>query len=97
MIFALVDFYAIIFDFINQAIFFIYLAAPKARKIAFQRLGMTKSIISVSVYVLDKLVNLFECLFVLRLPIDELFPGFFVKLYFHFAIASNSSIVFSTK
>lgn len=48
MILALIDFYAVSIDFVDEPVLLVNLAAPPAGKIPFQRFWMTKPRVSVA-------------------------------------------------
>ena len=70
-------------DFIDEAIFFIDGAAVPCGKIAFQRLGMSKSVIAVAFDVGEQLVDFLERLFVLRLPVHVIVPAVICPNFIH--------------
>ena len=85
------------FDFIDEAIFFIDGATVPCGEVAFQWLGMPKSIVAVAFDVGEQLIDFFERLFVLRLPVHVIVPASADECNVaHLAIASSSSMVFVT-
>lgn len=94
---ALQDMDASVFDFIDEAVLFVDGAAVPCREVSFQRLRVSKSAIAVALDVGEQLIDFFERLFVLRLPVHVIVPASADECNVaHLAIASSSSMVFVT-
>jgi hypothetical protein len=71
---ALGDLDAVAPDSVHKAVCFIDPSAPPTEEIPLQRLWLPQSFILIAIYVLQKLIDAFYRLFVLRLPVQIIFP-----------------------
>lgn len=77
MTFALDDFDLTIRDFIHDSIDFVNSSAPITAEFILEWLGLSDSVISIAIYVLQQLENTFKCFLVLFLSVGEVIPCLF--------------------
>ena len=84
------------FDFIDETVLFVDGAAVPCREVAFQRLRVSKPVIAVALDVGEQLIDFFERLFVLRLPVHVIVPAIVCPNLVHVhALMSSCSVHFN--
>jgi len=80
---ALGDFDAVFDDSVHRSVCVVDSPAPVALLVMFERLRFADAPVPVAVNILNKLIDAAECFFVLRLPVQIIFPCFVGPDFIH--------------
>ena len=78
------------FNAVNYSMLMVYPAAPKTGQLKFQSLRLTDPLIRRSLNSLNQLINLFENLPIILLPVKIILPSVWMKYYFQSSTSMSS-------